>query len=526
MNIFNKIQLQRPGRSNFDLSHDLKLSCKMGYLIPTNVIECVPGDKFRIASEGMYRMMPMINPIMHKVDITQHHFFVPNRILWDGWEAFITGAQNSTQGDIAFPTIPLGALNVQESTLADYMGLPLGNYLGTSQAISALPFAAYHRIWWEWYRDQNLQQPGNVYEPPMLQNGSQTIPQAVELLTLRKRAWEHDYFTSCLPFAQKGDPVELPLDISSTAEVVLSDVDAAGRILNPDGSSILNPDDLQFLGSAQDNEMIADAGNVPVKYDPNRTLQAEFDDIITSTTINDLRASFSLQKWLEKNARGGSRMAESIYAHFGVRSSDQRLSRPEYLGGSKASMAISEVLQTSQSESTPQGTMAGHGIGISAGRDCSYFCEEHGYIITVLSIKPKTAYMQGLPKHFSKNDRLAFYWPDFAFLGEEPVLNKELYMDFAVPANNNETFGYLPRFSEYRYIPSRCAGAMRTSLDSWHMARKFDTLPALNSDFIQSDPTTRIFAVEDPEEDHIIAHIYHKIQASRPLPKYGNPGSI
>lgn len=528
-NIFNKIQLNRGKRSGFDLSYDHKTSFKMGKLVPIHLQECIPGDKFQHKSECMLRMMPMIAPIMHKVDIYTHYFFVPNRLVWDGWEKFITGGQKG-QIPPAYPTLHPD-LNVTTSSLGDYMGLPIGDYSNNmvDSPVSAIPFAAYQRIWFDYYRDQNLQNPDD--EPPKCTNGQQSSFDTEWLTSLKERAWQHDYFTSCLPFAQKGDAVELPIDLSGDLNVIAT---------NPgDGRTTWQRDTVSGIG--QGGDVVTTSGTPPLVgtvvvsgpnkntyYDPNGTLSVEGDDLSTTTTINDLRTAFSLQKWLEKNARAGTRYVESLLAHFGVKPADARLQRPEYIGGSYASMAISEVLQTSETtDSTPQGTMSGHGIGVSGGKDFSYFVPEHGFIIGIMSVRPKTAYMQGLPRMFSKLDRMEYYWQDFAYLGEQEVKNQELYYDFGgLPSQNRATFGYIPRYSEYRYNSSRVSGEMRSTLDYWHMARKFDNTPVLNHEFITCKPDKRIFAVEAPEEDEIVAHIYHKIYASRLMPKYGNPGGI
>jgi len=528
MSIFNKIQLKRPKTSIFDLSYDHKLSLKMGYLVPVHTQECVPGDHITMSSEAMLRMMPMISPIMHKVDVYMHFFFVPNRILWKNWEKFITGGEDPNSVQPLFPT--MGFYNTQSSqppsSLTDYLGLPVNVDFGDAQQpISALPFAGYYKIWHEFYRDQNLIQSNDIE----LVDGVQ--PQVIddELLKLRKRAWEHDYFTSCLPFAQKGDAIRLPVTYPTQDVFIKVDPQAGGA--NPhfiDGTSTpVSSGDLQQLNSPDRIESTGQAD--PATYDPAGTLFFPTADLNSTTTINDLRTAFSLQKWLEKNARAGTRYIESILNHFGVRSSDKRLQRPEYLGGSKASMAISEVLQTSESAATPQGGMAGHGISVSDGRNFSYYCEEHGYIHGLISIRPKTAYYQGVPAHFSKTqDRMQYYWPDFAHLGEQPVLNKEIFLQDGTfnPDDNIKTFGYIPRYSEYRFNSSRVSGEMKTSLEFWHMARKFATPPSLNQLFVEADPTKRIFAVVSPNDDEIVAHIYHKIIAKRPIPLYGNPGGI
>lgn len=518
MNIFNKIRVKKPGYSVFDLSHDVKLSMKMGKLVPVNTMEVVPGDRVHMASEAMFRMMPMIAPIMHKVDIYFHSFFVPNRILWPNWEKFITGGESIGVAPPAFPTINVGL--VVESTLMNYLGLPVTE--GVTMAatdVSALPAAAYHRIFCEYYRDENLQY---LIEPIQLADGPQSAPDTVELKTLRDRAWEHDYFTSNLPFAQKGNAVDLPFDASGL-EITASTTGIAGieqPILRDSatGAPLAAADIVTGAGGA-----VGTAGALGY-IDPKGYLDIEGS---AGVTINDLRTAFSLQKWLEKNARAGSRYFESLLAHFGVRSPDARLQRPEYLGGSKATMAVSEVLQTSSSDvTTPQANMAGHGISITGGRDYTYQCQEHGYIMTICSIMPKTAYYNGVPRHYIKTEREDFYWPDFAFLGEQETKNIELNLT-GNPTFDEGIFGYMPRYSEYRSLPSRVVGQMATTLDHWHMARKFGPglgVVPLNEDFIKSDPTKRIFAVTDPDVDDIVAHIFHKIFARRPMPKDGTPG--
>lgn len=528
-NPFDKITVKKPNYSVFDMSYDHKMSFKMGYLVPTHVQEVIPGDKFKISSEGMFRMMPMIAPIMHKVDIYQHFFFVPNRIIWEGFEKFI--GSEEIPDDV--PLFPI--LNFQDNTpifassLSDYLGLPVGAQLnaaaGSGVPISALPFAAYYKIWYDYYRDQNLQDEEEV----ILTDGSQSVAQSNKLFQLRKRAWEHDYFTSALPWAQKGEAVTIPMAFADNPIPVRLDdryfpgvpaphfQDQAGN--TPHGA-------IWSDGTNQPGSV--DVGGQTVAYDPANTLTVDPDDFDGITTINDLRTAMALQKWLELNARAGTRYTELLKAHFNVESSDQRLQRPEYIGGFKNSMSISEVLQTSEtSAETPQGNMAGHGIGLMGGKMISYRIEEHGYIMGILSVRPRTAYFQGVPRHFMKTeDRYQYYWPMFAFLGEQEIKNAELYLLNGDEDYNQGTFGYIPRYTEYRYNPSRVSGEMTKSLNFWHMARKFDGPPFLNESFIQANPTKRIFAVDDPAQDEIVAHIYHKIIAIRPMPKYGNPGSL
>jgi hypothetical protein len=496
-NLFNSIKLTKPQKNSFDLSHDVKLSTKMGQLTPILTLECVPGDKFNLGCESLVRFAPLIAPVMHRMDVSMHYFFVPNRILWSNWEKFITDANSGIVAPYfgysdSFPT--------SQQNFLDYMGIPPNTTGGTTQNINALPLAAYQAIYNEYYRDQNLQAPIDYKLP----DGNIAGPGWSKWLTMRNRAWEHDYFTSALPFAQKGAAVDIPIGlVEGDLPVYLNS--SSGTSLNGTPSSV---------------NVAAQGGRTDVPAD---SLYADTSNAeIEPTTINDLRRAFRLQEWLEKNARGGTRYIESILSHFGVRSSDARLQRPEYITGVKTPVVISEVLNTTGEDGgLPQGNMAGHALSISSGKSGSYFCEEHGYIIGIMSVMPKTAYQQGIPKTYLKNDTLDYYFPSFANIGEQPVTKNEL---FAYTSNANETFGYVPRYAEYKYMPSRVAGEFRTTLDYWHLGRIFATEPNLNSTFIECNPndTTRIFAVEDGT-DPLYCHIYNKIQAVRPMPKYGTP---
>lgn len=508
-NIFNSIKLSRPKNNVFDLTHDLKLSFNMGQLVPICLLETVPGDRFKISCESLLRFAPLVAPVMHRMDVTMHYFFVPNRILWPNWEKFIT---NTKIGELlaAFPTITVTAANWAASPLMDYMGIP--EPIGAeTETISALPFAAYVKIFDEYYRDQNL--ITEAWQP--LIDGVNPVVGADWLNTMRNRAWEHDYFTSALPFAQKGEAVSMPLgDIT---------YDSAAAI-----DSGITPKFRELLGDA-----VATAGDVEAKsnlggwissdgetgtsvgYDPAGTLISE------PTTINDLRRAFRLQEWLEKNARGGTRYVENILAHFGVKSSDKRLQRPEYITGTKSPVVISEIVNTSATGEAPQGNMSGHGIGVTTGKYGSYYCEEHGYIMGIMSVLPKTCYQQGIAKHWLKHtDPFQYFWPSFANIGEQPVENREIFA-FQAGALGGETFGYVPRYAEYKYEPSRVAGDFRGNLNFWHLGRIFATAPALNETFVTSNPTHRVFAVTDPAEQKMYCHVLNKIKAIRPMPKFG-----
>lgn len=500
-NLFNSIQLKKPKSNVFDLSHDVKLSGDMGNLIPVCVLDAVPGDKFHISAETLIRFAPLLAPIMHRVDVSIHYFFVPNRILWPNWEKFIV--DNGTTGIVP----PYLNLKDQFGTTGDYakfmdyMGVP-PNPTANGVNINALPFAAYQAIYNEYYRDQNLQ----AEIPYKLNDGN------VEATTgwfdiwfkLRRRAWEHDYFTASLPFAQKGPAVDIPLGTVGENAPVHANI-AAPTVL-----------------SGTPTPVSVDANT---SFNPPATqLWAETEGLdIEPTTINDLRRAFRLQEWLERNARGGTRYIENILAHFGVKSSDARLQRPEYITGVKSPVVISEVLNTTGIDGElPQGNMAGHGIALTSGKTGSYFCEEHGWIIGIMSVMPKTAYQQGIAKKFLKNDNLDYFWPSFAHLGEQPVTLNEVYAYTA--SSGNDTFGYVPRYAEYKYESSRVAGDFRTTLDYWHLGRKFASQPALNADFIECKPaeTKRIFAVEEGA-DSLYCHVYNKIMAVRRMPKFGTP---
>lgn len=484
----------------------------MGELVPTACIECVPGDSFNLGSESMIRFAPMVAPVMHRFNVTHHWFFVPNRLLWNHWEQFIT---NTLDGELpfAFPTVDVRA-TWTNGGLPDYLGIPdpAQSTGSTEERVSALPFAAYQKIFADYYRDQNLQ-TGATQEFLPLTDGLNDI---ADYDALRNRAWEHDYFTAALPFAQKGNAVDIPL---GTVELDPDWVDA------PESPSFRDVDLTERAGALSQsltggaNVQVNSAG--PTAYDPKGTLNVE------ATTINDLRRAFKLQEWLEKAARAGSRYVENILINFGVRSPDQRLQRPEYITGTKSPIVISEVLNTTGDtgavDPLPQGNMSGHGIGVSGYKNGKYYCQEHGYIMCIMSVLPMPAYQQGIPKHFlKKDDPFQYFWPSFANIGEQEVQNRELY---AYTATGSQTFGYVPRYAEYKYMPSRVAGAFRGNLNFWHAGRIFDAQPALNAAFIemQNDEVSRIFAVTNGNQETLYCHVLNKIRAVRPMPKFGTP---
>jgi hypothetical protein len=517
--LFEKVAMRKPKQSTFDLTHDVKMSGKMGLLLPCLAMDILPGDKITIGADALVKLAPILAPIMHRVDLSIHYFYVPNRILWEHWEQFITGTADENGDLYQVPTITLDGniANTPANQLADYLGIsPYRTGAPNAEQVSAFPFAAYNLIYNEYYRDQNL-------IPELL--GVELVDgnNAATNYEIQKRAWEHDYFTSCLPFAQKGAAVEIPLgeveldpDWFSNGNIPLFNTDTPGNVANGPLEAIGLP-----------NPTVSD-GTTDVAYNPNGSLT------VGTTTINDLRRAYRLQEWLEKNARGGTRYTESILVHFGVKSPDARLQRPEYITGVKSPVIVTEVLNTTgptnyfNSETgqavqtgSPQGDMSGHGTAMAQGRLGRYYATEHGWVIGILNVQPKTAYQQGISRMFTRKDYMDYAFPTFANLGEQEVLNREIY---AYGANSEGLFGYIPRYAEYKFMNNRVAGDFRNTLDFWHLGRIFANQPTLNRQFIECDPENveRIFAVQD-NTDNLWMHILHKIRAKRKLPFFGTP---
>lgn len=509
-NIFNSIPMLKPKSNFFDLSHDVKLSCNMGDIIPVCCIDSVPGDKYNISASSLVRLAPMVAPMMHRCDVYIHYFFVPKRIIWPNWDKFITNTPLTENILPAYPTINV---NVdQYSKLADYFGIPLP-LTDQQETISAMQFAAYQCIYNEYYRDQNLIDEINY----KLADGDNS-DEWLKFLSLRKRAWEHDYFTAALPFAQKGAAVNIPMQ----GDVILKDewpISNDKPEFEKEGGAGTATGAIDQKSGIIGGYIDVDDSNTPHAYDPAGTLEVQN----ATTTINDLRRAYALQKWFEAAARGGSRLTEMIYSLFGVKSPDARLQRPEYITGVRSGITVGEVLNTAGVDgSRPQGDMAGHGIGVVSGKWGKYYCQEHGFIIGIMSIMPKTAYQQGIHKQFLKiNSPFEHYFPQFANIGEQEVINKEVYAFQG--ENGSNTFGYVPRYAEYKFEQNRVAGDFRTTLDFWHMGRIFATPPTLSQQFIECDATKRVFAVQDENTDVLWCHVYNQIKANRGMPKFGVP---
>lgn len=520
---FNSISANTMQRASHDLSHKRIFTMNMGDLVPIMVQDVIPGDSWQLKQECLMRMMPMLAPIYHNINVYIHYFFVPNRIIWDEWEDFITGGKNGTANPI-FPRFysitaadwsPSNFLGV--GSLSDYLGFPSKQIsssltsIPANLAFSQLPYRAYHTIYNEYYRDQNLEDEIEVSKASGMELISLSTFDTTwkrQAFILRKRAWEKDYFTSALPWTQRGTQMTLP--ISGDAPVVSVNKSTGVKTTQKLGDPYATTQrylQMGGTGTTTGDQLFADMSN------------------INSATINELRQAFQIQKWMERSARSGSRYTEVLQSFFGVSPRDSRLQRPEFLGGGKMPLSISEVLQTSETNTTALGEFAGHGITYGSTARFRKFFTEHGLIIGIMSVLPRTAYCQGLPKLFSKFDKYDYFWKEFAHLGEQEIKNSEIF--YAVEAGNksNDTFGYTARYNEYRYIPDTIHGQMLSTLSYWHLGRMFNTLPVLNNNFIKSDPSTRIFPVQD-DSHKLIVQTYAQVRAIRPVPKYGDPLGI
>ena len=554
--IFQQQRMNAPRMSAFDLSREQKLTCRMGELVPTYLEEVLPGDQFRVKTESLVRFAPMLAPIMHRVDVFMHYFFVPNRIIWNDWEEFITGERdiNSNLTELKVPTYNVNSNDVtakmygntvstDERKLADYLGLPVDNIgaaITSNLYVSQLPFRAYQQIYNDYYRDQNFE---DEVDYSTVTNYSK----------LRYRKYEKDYFTSALPWPQRNaTPVGVPIDVNYLPQSQL--YNALTGTVNPDGSVKSGTGTQWNIGSDSIYRGYISGTGGNVFASPGSANPSRIENLATSLDfqINELRKASALQRWFEKQALGGHRYIETIYSHFGVKSSDRRLQRAEYLGGGKTPVLISEVLNTSATTDTsnpqgssyqPQGTMTGHAISSGESMAFQTQIEEHGYIMGIMSIMPKPGYSQGVPRHFLRQEKFDYFWPELANLGEQEVKQVEIYVndttitktdaDEVVPTNQNAislpTFGYQQRYAEYKYGQNTIHGDFRNTLHYWHMARKFDGVPALNDLFHEVDPEdesiTNVFAVTD-KVDTCWVQLYHDVKARRPMPYFANPSLI
>lgn len=512
------------------MTHEVKTTVGFGKLVPYMVREVLPGDVWNVSSDFMCRFSPMLAPIMHNVSVRTECFFVPNRLLFNNWESFITGGPDGTASPVKPFIRPATVYGITPSdfikgSLWDYLGLPVmeENIFAPNFQIDIMPFLAYQLIWQEYYRDQNLTAAPITF--PLAGGDRSAITGIHDIMTLRNRCYEKDYFTGALPFTQRGPVANVPLTGDAKVNLVDNPSGTPMQIVRNSDGSLAAGANLASNTVGQLSNTTASIGTV-LNIDPNGRLAADMSTV-SAITINDLRRTSALQRFLENMARGGSRYIEQILSQFGVISSDSRLQRPEYLGGGSSPCVISEVLQTSSTSTTPQANMAGHGVSGGVNHGCLRRFEEHGFLVCLVSIRPRTSYAsQGVEPMFRRFDKFEYAWPELAHLGEQPVMQSELFASAVTTASSSPVFGYVPRYADWKYILSKTTGEFRDTMDYWHLSRSFDTPPVLSSEFVtvnQSD-ADRIFASgRNSVDQQVYLQILNKVSCVRLLPKYGVP---
>jgi hypothetical protein len=518
---FSQVPSASIPRSSFDRSHGVKTTFDSGYLVPIFLDEALPGDTFTLQTAGFARMATPIFPVMDNLFLETFYFAVPVRLLWDNFQKMMGEQRNPTDStDFRVPQAVSPEGGYTENSLQDYMGIPT-KVQGLTH--SALFTRAYNFVWNEWFRDQNLQESVSV---PV--DDGPDDPGDFKLLRRGKR---HDYFTSSLPWPQKGPAIDIPL--GTTAPVNPSAANPVPRFAvgNEPDSSLQGGPGKNAIWGVQPATLDAGMG---FKYSG---LEADLTNA-TAATINQLRQAFQVQKMLERDARGGTRYTEIVRSHFGVISPDSRLQRPEFLGGGHTNINITPIASTADTENTSSyanaqnagatlgrlGAMATTSFG---GHGFTKSFTEHMILIGLANVRADITYQQGLNRMWSRRDKLDYFWPALAHIGEQEVLNKEIYAQGN--STDDEAFGYQERFGEYRYKPSTIHGLFRsnadTSLDSWHLSQNFSSLPTLSPTFIEDNPPiARVIAT--PQEPHFIADFHHSLRCARPMPMFGVPGNI
>lgn len=512
-NPFQTVRAASPRRSVFNLSHERKFTCDMGQLIPTLAETVIPGDKFKIGNQIVIRMQPLVAPVLHEINAFVHYFFVPFRILWDEWEDFITGGVDGESAAVLPRWEVTPSTGNAIGSLWDYFGFPTGVDPDGSYPTDFVR-RAYNMIYNEYYRDETLQSEVSLSNEAIL-----------------NRNWFKDYFTSALPWQQRGTSPALPVSGITNAEFDWASLPSTAptAVLTSGYTGLINMAVRNVAHSADPNQhtdQIHIGATNEAAANAAAALSRNTVDLSNATTFNiaDLRFAFAVQRFLERNARGGIRYVEFLQSQYGVRPRDDRMMRPEYIGGSRSPIIISEVLQTSSTDTTsPQGNLAGHGITADAAYAGSYYAVEHGIIIGIMSVMPASVYQQGIDRQFLQRDRLEYYFPTFANLSEQEIRQAEIFAT-NVESENNTIFGYQGRYDEYRVRRSLVCGLMRTDFDYWHLSRQFSSAPLLNSSFITCIPRKDIFAV--PSEPGLIVSIANMVRAVRPMPIQAEPGLI
>lgn len=585
LNQFNSVPMSVPKRHKHNLSHSVKTTLNQGELIPILMQDVIPNDRFKLSLQSLIRLAPMLAPAFSEINVQFHFFFVPNRIIWTKWEDFITQAHNGrmlSEDELPQPPVFVFSKNglnyyndqsnfatlspnlaitqfvapLNHNSLGDNIGFQtwrdkelseVTKELNTDLEWDQMPFRAYYKVWSDYFKDENLMVNTDYADmwfdlsgPLYFGHGDTSSGDEVhyiQMLQIRHRCWKKDYFTSALPWAQKGDDVLIPVSsdfsLSGNGSV---DVNGSFSVKSPRGGlSISNVQvghvagDTDFYLTAYDGSEInrvalqSNEGGLSVNVS-DISDHLSLNSTADAGTIRELRRAIAAQKFLERRAIGGSRYVEQNLAFFGARSSDGRLQRAQFLGGYSMPVVVSQLLQTSETtKNSPLGTPAGNGVSAGSSYIFDKSFEEYGWIVGLMSIRPKADYIQGIPRKFLRKDIYDYYWPQFARIGEQPIMNQELFFDaYRSLESNQGTFGYSPRYAEYRFNNNRICGDFKDTLKFWTLGRDFDDQPKLNSQFVTCNPSNRIFAVTEVEFKHFWADVHFNISALRPIPKYSD----